>query len=187
MHPLGTFLFARPAARGIVWLRFCPKFSEEPERLDMKLRAMLTDTAAPFLFRMSFVTNYYRRDLVRLVEKEFGLTRPEWAVLFCLGFQEGISQSDIYEITGHPKNSISRGVSQLSNKKLVVPHKDPIDSRRSVLQLSAKGRAMYNKIMPLFEEGEYEIVNCLTKKERGDLDKLLTKICDHTIAIFDVR
>lgn len=143
----------------------------------MKLIDIVAATPLPLAYRMAFVTNFYREPLLRRMEKDFGLIRPEWTILICLTFRDGLNPRDICEITEQPRNTISRGVAALVRKGLVAQATDPEDARRVVLHLTEHGRAMYAAIMPMFVEGEARIAAALDPDERVQLEALLDKLC----------
>ena len=145
----------------------------------MKLIDLVGATPLPLAYRIAFITNFYREPLLRRMEREFGLMRPEWTILICLTFRDGLNPRDICEITEQPRNTISRGVAALVRKGLVVQTPDPEDARRIVLHLTDEGRATYDAVMPLFVRGEAQLAAVLTETERATLEALLDKLCRH--------
>ncbi|SMF47704.1 DNA-binding transcriptional regulator, MarR family [Tistlia consotensis] len=143
----------------------------------MKLLDIIDGTPIRYGYRIAFLTNFYREPLLRRMELEHGIIRPEWTVLICLSFRDGLNPRDICEITEQPRNTVSRAVTSLTRKGLIVPAADPADARRKVLRITEAGRAAYERIMPMFVEGERKLMACLTERERGDLDRLLDKLC----------
>ncbi|MCC6007003.1 MAG: winged helix-turn-helix transcriptional regulator [Rhodobacteraceae bacterium] len=143
----------------------------------MKLIDIVGGTPLPLAYRIAFITNFYREPLLRRMEREFGLMRPEWTILICLNFRDALNPRDICEITEQPRNTISRGVAALVRKGLVEQASDPEDARRVVLRLTDAGRAMYDAVMPMFVEGEARLAATLTEAERRTLQELLDKLC----------
>lgn len=143
----------------------------------MKLIDIVAGTPIPLAYRIAFITNFYREPLLRQMEREFGLMRPEWTILICLVFRDGLNPRDISEITEQPRNTISRGVAALVRKEMVAQEPDPEDARRVLLHLTAKGRATYDAVMPMFVEGEDRLAAVLTSEEHATLEALLDKLC----------
>lgn len=143
----------------------------------MKLIDIVGGTPLPLTYRIAFITNFYREPLLRRMEREFGLMRPEWTVLICLTYRDGLNPRDICEITEQPRNTVSRGVAALVRKGLVRQEADPDDARRTLLWLTDAGRATYEVVMPIFVEGEMRVEAALTKDERQTLEGLLDKLC----------
>jgi len=143
----------------------------------VKLIDIVGATPLPLAYRIAFITNFYREPLLRRMEREFGLMRPEWTILICLTYRDGLNPRDICEITEQPRNTISRGVAALVRKGLVVQAPDPDDARRVLLRLTDAGRATHDAVMPLFVEGEARLAAALTEAERATLEALLDKLC----------
>ena len=91
----------------------------------MKLLDIIDNTPIPVGYRIAFLTNFWREPLLRRMEREFGLIRPEWTVLICLVYRDGLNSRDICEVTEQPSNSISRGVAALEEKGLIHRRPDP--------------------------------------------------------------
>lgn len=143
----------------------------------VKLLDIVANTPIPIAYRIAFITNFYREPLLRRMEREFGVIRPEWTVLICLAYQDGLNPRDICEITEQPRNNISRAVASLATKGMVHHARDSADARRLVVRLTEKGRETYDKIMPIFVEGETKMLSALTPREQAKLEVLLDKIC----------
>lgn len=142
----------------------------------MKLLNIVDGTSIRYAYRIAFLANFYREPLMRRMEREFALIRPEWTVLICLTFQDGLHARDICEITEQPRNTISRAVRTLSDKGLISHRVDTADARRTILRLTPAGRDLHARIMPMFEEGERRMLGCLNATERRQLDVLLDKL-----------
>lgn len=143
----------------------------------MKLIDIINATPIPFGYRIAFLTNFFREPVLRRIEQEFGIIRPEWTVLICLRFQDGISQKDICEITEQPSNTVSRGVRSLEAKGHVQRSSDPKDGRSAVLKITESGRTIHDSAMQICIEGEAKMMACLNDQDRADLDRLLNKMC----------
>lgn len=137
----------------------------------------LKKNSFPFFFRVQFLSSNFRDPLLRQIEQQFGLTRPEFSILICLSLRPGMSAIDIAEITRQPENTLGRGVSILVEKAFITKEPDPADGRRYKLYVTPAGRETYESFVHLFVEANDEMVDCLTAKEREQLDHLLDKMC----------
>ncbi|MCF8026186.1 MAG: MarR family winged helix-turn-helix transcriptional regulator [Desulfobacteraceae bacterium] len=144
----------------------------------MKLKPLLDDISAKYLFRLAYLMNNYRDPWLRLVEQRFGLTRPEVTILACLGNTEGITAKDVADVTRQPKNTLSRGAVQLENKGLIVRYEDKADKRRSIMHMTETGLTLFEQIMPLYDETERRLIFPLNQHDLNELDRLLRKMCD---------
>jgi DNA-binding MarR family transcriptional regulator len=142
----------------------------------MKLIDILDATPIPVAYRIAFLTNFWREPLLRRMEREFGLIRPELTTLICLHFRSGIIAKDICEITEQPSNTVSRAVISLSNQGLITRTRDPDDARRMTLDITADGREVYDQLMEIFSEAEQAMLAGLTKAEVKTLTQLLDKL-----------
>lgn len=143
----------------------------------MLRNSFLKKNPIPFFFRMQFLSNNYRDPMLRQIEREHKLTRPEFSILVCLALRDGLSAIDIAEITRQPENTVSRGVFLLLQKKLIEKIPDPTDGRRFELSLTEAGKAAYEAFMPLMRQANAEMIASLDKDELKLLDKLLDKMC----------
>ena len=71
----------------------------------MNLIDILDATPFPIGYRLAFLTNFWREPILRKMEKDFGLIRPELTVLMCLSFQSDVHARDICEVTEQPSNT----------------------------------------------------------------------------------
>ncbi|MDX1784570.1 MAG: MarR family winged helix-turn-helix transcriptional regulator [Roseovarius sp.] len=142
----------------------------------MKLIDILDATPLPIGYRMAFLTNFMREPLLRRMEREFGLIRPEWTVLICLVYRDGLSSSDICEVTEQPSNTMSRAVSSLLAKGMISRRVDAADGRRKLLFLEPPGRMQYDVVMAWFQQAEEHLTATLSSDERDLLEKLLDRM-----------
>lgn len=152
------------------------KRSSSPAR-QQKLAGIVRSNPIPFAYRIAYLTNFYREPLLREIDLQFGLSRPEWTVLICLKYQDGTCATDICDITEQPRNNISRAVNLLTTKKLITREPDPTDARRTLLRLTRAGENLYERAMPMFVQREAQVLDCLDDHEREQLDRLLDKLC----------
>jgi MarR family transcriptional regulator, temperature-dependent positive regulator of motility len=140
------------------------------------LDAILKGNPIPAAYRISYVANFYVGPLVAQMEKSFGLTRPEWIVLFCLTRQPRLNAQQISTVTGRPKTSIAGAVKLLQKKKLITRKADISDRRRRVLHLTEAGKNLYEAIIGRFIAREADMLTSLNTGERRLLIRLFDKI-----------
>jgi len=144
----------------------------------LTLAAILDGNPLPIAYRVNYLANFYVGPLIRKLEQELGMTRPEWIVLFCLTRRSGLSAQQISDVTGRPKTSISAAVKQLQRKKLLSRSVDARDGRRRVLQITDAGKRIYARILEGFVAREADMIACLSKTERTTFLQLLNKLID---------
>ena len=107
----------------------------------------------------------------------YGLDIPEWRVLATLGFRrDACSAQYISDCTRTHKSTISRAVTTLLKRKVIERVENAADRREFRLQLTRKGRTLYEELIPRLLHREQEILACLSKREREALASLLGKI-----------
>jgi len=110
-------------------------------------------------------------------EERYGLDIPEWRVLATLGFRNGACSAQyIAHCTRTHKSTISRAVSALMEREVVERVENEDDRREFRLQLTRKGQALYEELIPRLLRKEQEILSCLSAQERRDLGRLLGKV-----------
>jgi DNA-binding MarR family transcriptional regulator len=110
-------------------------------------------------------------------QERYGLDIPAWRVLATLGFRnDACSAQFISQCTRTHKSTISRAVTALLHDGLIERVENEADRREFRLQLTRKGRALYEELFPLLLRREDEILSCLSAQERKQLSALLGKI-----------
>lgn len=142
------------------------------------LRRILRRNEIAYGYRVGYLFNHFAGPVYKWTAVKFGIQRPEFATLFCVAHLEGSSASDVVELTGIPKNSVSRAVNRLVQQGLIRRAADATDGRRVVLSLTAKGRRIYEQILPRFRERQDRMVAVLTAEERAEFDRLLDKLVE---------
>jgi DNA-binding MarR family transcriptional regulator len=110
-------------------------------------------------------------------QERYGLDIPAWRVLATLGFRnDACSAQFISQCTRTHKSTISRAVTALLHDGLIERVENEADRREFRLQLTRKGRALYEELFPILLRREHEILSCLSAQERKQLSALLGKI-----------
>ena len=112
------------------------------------------------------------------VERHYGLTESETAVLFCLGQFPGLRAKDVSAVSGRPKNSISRAVHLLIKKGFIDRAADRRDKREKTLRLTPDGSSVFHRVVPIFLERQEAMLSALNARERKTFDKLLGKLIE---------
>ena len=127
-------------------------------------------------YRLSVLSNRVSGAIAAEYSERFGLTIPEWRVMAVLGGTPGLSAREVAERTAMDKVQVSRAVARLLNARRIQKEADGEDGRVTRLQLSAKGRAIYDEIVPLALHLEELFLSALTPPERKNFDALMTKL-----------
>ena len=110
-------------------------------------------------------------------QDQHALDTPAWRVLATLGFRnDACSAQFISQCTRTHKSTVSRAVTALLHEALIERVENEADRREFRLQLTRKGRALYEELFPRLLRREEEILACLSPQERKQLSALLGKI-----------
>ncbi len=127
-------------------------------------------------FRISYLANRLVLPAYDEIKREFGLNRGEYLLLFCLSYIEELTAQDVADMTGRPRNSISRAVHRMLEDGYLTRSPDPADGRQALLRITPEGRALHGEIVPRFVAREDQILSSLDSDERRQLDGLLAKL-----------
>jgi DNA-binding MarR family transcriptional regulator len=137
---------------------------------------MLWGNALTMAWRLNYIANFYAVPFYLALEQRVGVSRPEYVILFCAAQHPGVTAQEIVAATGRPKNSISVAVAKLERKRLLARRPSASDSRRMELRVTAAGREVFRKIVPLLAERERRMLQALSEPERRQFNVLLMKI-----------
>jgi DNA-binding MarR family transcriptional regulator len=128
-------------------------------------------------FRLNRLAAEVSAELSGEYRERYGLDIPEWRVLATLGFRkDACSAQYIAHCTRTHKSTISRAVTSLMQRKLVERAENSDDRREFRLQMTPKGKTLYEELIPQLLRREQEILSCLSPQERKDFAAMLGKI-----------
>ena len=128
-------------------------------------------------YRLHVVANLLSRGAELRYRREFGVSLWEWRTLALLGaVSEPLSLNHLAHAAGVHKSQMSRVVSGLTKRKLVVRAADAADARGVRLTLSKSGRRLYEGLIGAAAERDQAFRRCLTKSEHVALENALAKL-----------
>lgn len=127
-------------------------------------------------YRLSVLTNRVSNAIARHYSERFELSPPEWRVMAVLGQSPGLSAREVALRTEMDKVQVSRAVASLVRRRRVQKRQDRADGRVSRLSLTARGRAIYDEVVPHALALEQQFLASLAPNERVQLDRLLVKL-----------
>jgi DNA-binding MarR family transcriptional regulator len=127
-------------------------------------------------YRLSVLSNTVSSALAGAYARRFGLTIPQWRVVAVLARSPGLSAAGVAERTAMDKVAVSRAVAGLTRSGRVRRVLAVSDRRRSVLTLTARGRAVYRRIVPLALAYERRLLAELSPTEQAQFDRLLGRL-----------
>lgn len=128
-------------------------------------------------FRLNRLAAEVSAELASEYRERYGLDIPEWRVLATLGFRDDPCTAQyIAYCTRTHKSTISRAVAHLLERRIIERVENEDDRRELALQLTRKGRTLYEELIPRLLHKEQDILSCLTAAERKDFANALDKI-----------
>jgi DNA-binding MarR family transcriptional regulator len=120
-------------------------------------------------FRLNRLAAEVSRGLAHVYADQFGIDIAEWRVLATLGMGEPRSAQFIVRCTRTHKSKISRAVSRLALAGLIEGVPNDEDRRETQLRMTQKGRALYEKLVPVVLEYERGLLSSLSEEELAGL------------------
>jgi DNA-binding MarR family transcriptional regulator len=127
-------------------------------------------------YRLSVVAEQVSHAFAERYASQFHLTIPEWRVIAHLGSAASLSLTEIGQRTEMDKVKVHRAVARLVASRQVKRKISNEDRRIVLLSLSATGRTVYEKIVPLALHLENELIAGFNQKEYEQLTSLLAKL-----------
>jgi len=128
-------------------------------------------------YRLHVVANLLSRGAELRYRREFGVSLWEWRTVALLGdAEEPQSLNDLAHAAGIHKSQMSRVVSGLAARRLVVRSADKADGRGVRLALSRSGRRLYEGLIGAAAERDRVFQDCLSARESQVFDKALGKL-----------
>jgi MarR family transcriptional regulator, temperature-dependent positive regulator of motility len=160
--------------------RFDEKLNEdaekEPALADEVFEAVVNNGPIKDAWRLTVWANCYVEPTSAAYTELFDIGRDEFNVLSCLACHGPMAAKTICVVTGRPKNSISRAVSRLEEKKMLKRKTNVDDRRESMLILNPAGRRLYEQVIPVAVERQRFMLQSLSDAERAVLDDILNKL-----------
>lgn len=148
-----------------------------PRAGKVKAAARATLDLEHFLpYRLSILSNRVSQTIAGAYARRFGIGVTEWRVIAVLGRYPGLSANGVAARTAMDKVAVSRAVARLLARGLLQRDMHGEDRRRSVLQLSDAGHAIYDEVVPLALDCERRLLEALSDEERALLHGLIDRL-----------
>ena len=130
-------------------------------------------------YRLSVLAQLVSESLHDLYAGPFGLSVTQWRVMAALGRFAPLTASDVGQRIVMDKVAVSRAVASLMQRGLIERATDRADRRRASLRLSARGRAMHARIVPLALQYESRLCETLSPEEKRAFDAVSDRLFAH--------
>lgn len=99
-----------------------------------------------------------------------------WAVVSWLARSGPLSQRDLADLIGQHPAGVSRQLTELDRAGLTTRTRDPLDRRRRLVTLTARGRRWHRLWHPTVLGAVRDVLGVLDAAERAQLRDLLRKV-----------
>ena len=129
-------------------------------------------------YRLARLSSTVSTTIARAYDKEFGLSIPEWRVIAVLGRFPGLSAVEVAEQTFLDKVAVSRAVTKLIKNGRIDRQFADADRRRSILNLSEKGREVHDGVARLALKFEDDLLAGLEDADVDQFNAVMDKLLD---------
>ncbi|WP_110588194.1 MarR family winged helix-turn-helix transcriptional regulator [Microbacterium suaedae] len=144
--------------------------------------ALATDEFTPRLLALLSNALVWRES--QELRREVGLGTNDWRIVSALAIRPGASASEVSEFLGVNKAVISKSVSTLADRRLILLGEGPRGSRP--MFLTEAGVEMHHVMKPISQRGEDLILEGMAPDETRELNALLRRMLERVRAD-DVR
>jgi len=102
------------------------------------------------------------------------VTSPQFAVLNALLREPGLGQQALGSRVALDRSTVAEVVARLTERQLVRWRRDAADGRRKVIELTPRGEALLQELIPRTHRMTRRLVQGLRAEEEADLLRLLT-------------
>lgn len=120
-------------------------------------------------------------DLYTEQQDESGLTQRQFAVLFAVDKQEGVTQTQLVKATGIDRSTLADMIVRMQKKDLLARKRTDEDQRANSVRITPTGRRALRAAMPAVIRSDVRFLEPLPARARTELLKSLTIIAQKAI------
>ena len=105
-----------------------------------------------------------------------GVSGYDYRILAVLGDLGPSSQADLGRAAALDRRDVTHTVRNLEARALVTRRADPTDGRQMLVELTAAGRSLLERLDRVLERVQAEVFSVLSDAERRSLTRLLEKL-----------
>ena len=133
-------------------------------------------------YRMHVLNKLADRGISELYHTKLDITLPEARVIASVGSFGPFSIMDLARHANLDKSQARRAAEALIKQGLVQREASDDDGRVVLISLTAEGRALYKKVMPIARKWNVDLFDCLGDKEKVALSDALDKVIESVLA-----
>ena len=115
---------------------------------------------------------------IRLFEGGYGVCRREWSLVGLIAENGKMSPSKLAQIAHLERAHVSKAITELVAKGLLVRKTAPNDARRAQIDLTEQGLQLYREIFPQIAALNQSVVNVLSPDQLRIFDAALLALTD---------
>jgi DNA-binding MarR family transcriptional regulator len=131
----------------------------------------------PYLVRRFYMA--VRTSVDQVHAEDYNLSASEWRTLTVLGPDRSMAAKEVVERSSMDKVSVSRALSGMTARGIVSRETDHRDKRRSVLRLTASGRAIYQDLAPRMLGLEQDLLQGIPAADLAAFYRVVARIEDN--------
>jgi DNA-binding MarR family transcriptional regulator len=131
-------------------------------------------------YRLNVVASLVSQALSRIYVDRYGIGVPEWRILVTLGEFETMTAKAIGAHSHMHKTKVSRAVSELETRKLVVRRENRADRREAFLSLTPAGRAIYHDLAPGALEFARRLFETIDPADRAAFERAVARLTEQS-------
>lgn len=140
-----------------------------PDDDDQALTQFLT-------YKLLTLVHHANRAGQRWHQKHTGLALSEWRLMATLGHFGPQSSVELGERMQIDKAVVSRVKTKLCQSGMIEEETDPQDRRSRILQLTARGRTVFEQVMPLARLRQADVASVLSPEELQVFNRAIDKL-----------
>lgn len=120
----------------------------------------------------------YANDIYTREVGDETLTARQFAVLLTVEKHEGLSQTDLVNMTGIDRSTLADMISRMLKKDLLRRKRTESDARANSVSITSSGKRALSTVLAKVAKAESQILGPLPSGKRSDFIKSLTMIAD---------
>lgn len=139
------------------------------------------ETAKFITYKIGQLAKLFDRNLMPWLAERYDLSLAEWRALTFLYASGPGTVRELANRLRVDRAEVSRACAELVRRGHVRRSEDPYDARSAVFEITASGRALHDRILPLREAVQDELTGTLTQHEHQVLLRALDKLMDYML------
>jgi DNA-binding MarR family transcriptional regulator len=126
--------------------------------------------------KVAIFANRLSRSASRFYRKRYGIGVVEWRIMMFIGHAPETRANRICRETDLDKGAVSRSLRALARMGIVSVREDGADSRRNNVALTAKGRVLHDRLVPVAIERQRALLSEVTPDEVQAFSDLIDRL-----------